>query len=336
MVMPVNPRRMVRQAHKRVSAPSARLTRFPFRCYDDCGALRRSKGAQHSILFDENALPPKKYEMMMMKKMLACLMALCLLSPAASLAGETDGSFQYVLDKGTLVVGFVEDRSPMAYADADGNPVGFDVDVAYAVCDILGVELIAQNVQWDAAPAALSAKQVDCVWGGLAMTGENTEAFHFSLPYVDNQQVLVVRADSTYQALADFAGLTLGLQAASAAALDVAEAFKATLGNITEYETHTALLAALVEGSVDAALLDLTVAGHYMAAEHVEFRIVEEALASEMYGIGFGKEDIALADAVNAALIDLAFNGVLEEISTDWFTEDITIIAEVIAMAEEN
>lgn len=276
--------------------------------------------------------------MIVMKKILSCLAALCLLLSAASLAEEPDGSLQNVLDKGTLSVGFFADHAPMSDTDADGNLIGFELDVASAVCHFLGVELDAQEIGWDEKASSLSANNIDCVWGGLAMTDENAETFLFSLPYLDNKQVLIVRADSTQQTQADLAGLTLGVQSPSAGenALNAAESFRSALGGIAEFDTYTALLAALGNGDVDAALLDLTTAGHYMSVEAVEFRILDEALASERFGIGFRKDDAALADAVNAALVELAFNGVLEEISSDWFTEDITIIAEVVAMSEEH
>lgn len=273
-----------------------------------------------------------------MKKLLALLMVLIMLVPAAVLGEASDGSLAYIKEKGTLVVGFDSGFPPMGFTDADGEYTGFDLDLAYAVCDILGVEMVPQPIDWDAKELELKAKNIDCIWNGFTMTPEREEAFSFSMPYMANEQVLVVKAESSYKTLADLAGANLGVQAASSAvdALNAAEDFKATLGDIAEFDMNTTLLMDLDKGGVDVALLDVIVAGYYMSTENVEFRVLEEALAPEMFAIGFRKEDVELTEAVNSALIDLAFNGVMEEISTEWFTDDITIVAEQVAMAEEN
>ena len=273
-----------------------------------------------------------------MKKFLACLMALTLLMSFAAFGHAEDGSLQYILDKGELIVGFDPGFPPMGFEDADGEYVGFDLEVAYAVCDLLGVTLVMQPIDWDAKELELNAKNIDCIWNGFTMTPEREEALTFSLPYMANEQVLVVKADTDYFTLADLAGKSLGVQAASSAvdALNAAAEFKASLSDVAEYDMNTVLLMDLDKGGVDVALLDVIVAGYYMVTEDVEFRVLEEALAPEFFGVGFRKGDEALAEAVNQAFIELTFNGVLAEISTEWFTDDITIIAELIALAEEN
>lgn len=273
-----------------------------------------------------------------MKKAVAMLLSVLLMLPFAAFAGEgSDGSLQYILDKGTLIVGFDPGFPPMGFTDEDGDYVGFDLELAYAVCDILGVELVAQPIDWDAKELELNSKNIDCIWNGFSITDDRLEAFSFSYPYLENAQVLVVKADSVYNTLEDLAGARLGVQAASSAedALDAAEEFKATLGEVAEYEMNTILLMDLDRGGVDVALLDVVVADYYMAMEDVSFRVLEESLAPERYGVGFRKGDIDLTEAVNAALVELAFNGIMEEISVEWFGVDITIVAQIVAMAEE-
>ncbi len=275
-----------------------------------------------------------------MKKLLACLMALVMLVPfAAQAEGATDGSLQYILEKGELVMGFDPGFPPMGFADENGDYVGFDIDLAGAVCNLLGIQLKLQPIDWDAKEMELNSKNIDCIWNGFTMTPEREEAFSFSIPYMANEQVLVVKADSPYQTLADLNGKKLGVQAASSAvdALNAATDFKASLGEIGEYDMNTVLLMDLNKGGVDVALLDVIVAGYYMSTEDVEFRVLEEALAPEYFAVGFRKEDVALTEAVNQALIELALSSsIMAEISTDWFTDDITIVAEQVAMSEEH
>lgn len=274
-----------------------------------------------------------------MKKVLYCLLALLMILPIGVHAENTDdGSLQYILDKGVLILGFDQGFPPMGFQDEDGEYVGFDLDLAGAVCDILGVELALQPIDWAAKELELNAKNIDCIWNGFTKTPEREEALSLSMPYMANEQVLVVKADSPYQTLADLAGASLGVQAGSSAvdALNAAEEFKASLGEIAEYDMNTILLMDLNKGGVDVALLDIIVAGYYMANEEVDFRVLEEALAPEEFAVGFRKGETALTEAVNAALIELAFNGVMEDISIEWFTADITTVAGQVAMAEEH
>lgn len=274
-----------------------------------------------------------------MKKFFYFLLALLLIVPFATHAEDAaDGSLQYILDKKELILGFDPGFPPMGFQDEDGDYIGFDLDLAYAVCDILGVELVLQPIDWAAKELELNAKNIDCIWNGFTVTPEREEALSLSMPYMANEQVLVVKADSPYNTLSDLAGARLGVQAGSSAvdALNAAEEFKASLGEISEYDMNTILLMDLDKDGVDVALLDVIVAGYYMANEEVDFRVLEEALAPEAFAIGFRKGEVALTEAVNAALIELAFNGVMEEISTEWFTGDITTVAEQIAMSEEH
>lgn len=274
-----------------------------------------------------------------MKKLLYCLLAFLIIFPMGVHAENADdGSLQYILDKKELILGFDPGFPPMGFQDEDGDYIGFDLDLAYAVCDILGVELVLQPIDWSAKELELNAKNIDCIWNGFTKTEERENAFSLSIPYMANEQVLVVKADKPYQTLEDLKGARLGVQAGSSAvdALDEAVEFKASLGEIAEYDMNTILLMDLNKGGVDVALLDVIVAGYYMANEKVDFRVLEEALAPEEFVIGFRKGETALTEAVNNALIELAFNGVMTEIAIEWFTDDITIVAEIIALSEEH
>lgn len=271
----------------------------------------------------------KKTMCMLLVVLMALTMGMC------ALAEDSDAA--YVQDKGTLVVGMTL-FAPMNYYDTQsGAFVGFDTELATAVCERLGLEVEFVEINWDSKEIELNAKNIDCIWNGLSMTDARAQTIRFSMPYMHNEQVFVVKSESGYVTTQDLAGKALGVQAASSAveALDAAADFRATLASVTEYDMNTELLAALDAGDVDVALMDVTMAGHYMATQDVAFHVLEEALAPELYAVGFRKADVALTEAVNDALATLAFNGVLEEIATDWFTDDITIVAEQVALSEE-
>lgn len=278
-----------------------------------------------------------------MKKILCCLMALTLLLPVLAYGETADASLQAVLDKGTLVVGVDAMLPPMSFVqktDEGEEYIGFDVELAYAVCDILGVTLEIQPISWGTVDVALADGQIDCIWSGFAITPDREDMYAFSIPYMRNEQVFVVRTDAPYQSPKDLLEVVIGVQEASA----VDELLRADadfmgqghVKSISTFESALGALGALGEGAVDVALVDMAVAAFYMAAgETVDYRVLEESFADEQFAVGFRQGEETLREAVNQALIDLAFNGVMEEISTDWFTDNITIVAEIVAMAEE-
>lgn len=275
-----------------------------------------------------------------MKKCIALLLGLLFLTPVLGLAeGTDDASLLYVQNKGTLVVGFDPGFTPMSFMDEEGEYVGFDLELAYAVCDALGVELILRPIEWADKARELESTNIDCIWSGFAITPANEE-FLFSIPYLESEIVVAVRQAEAYQAPADLGGARLGTRASAEAesALTTLNAMLQSPPTVVEYDMMKDLLNDLQSGALDAALLDALVANYYISAEDAGIRILEETLETERFGIAFRKEDVALKNAVDDALISLAFgeDGILSEISAEWFGDDVTFIAEYVAMAEEH
>jgi polar amino acid transport system substrate-binding protein len=162
----------------------------------------------------------------------------------------------------------------------------------------------------------------------MTLTDARLETMSCSDPYMNNNQVVVVMADSDYETLADLAGKKLALQTGSSAeeALNNNADFKNSLGVVNTFENNMLAMMDLESGSSDAVLMDEIVANYYIANEGSPFKVIGESLASEEYGIGFRKADTELRDEVNAALKELAKNGKLAEISTKWFGKDVTTI----------
>ena len=75
------------------------------------------------------------------------------------------------------------------------------------------MELVLQPISWDAKVMELNAGNIDCIWSGMTMTDELREQVCFSMPYMANEQILLVRADSGITSVDDLAGKVLGTQA---------------------------------------------------------------------------------------------------------------------------
>jgi polar amino acid transport system substrate-binding protein len=267
----------------------------------------------------------------MKKLMLVGLIALCTMTMLFS-AGvkETQGdqSLQKVLDDGKFVLGLDDSFPPMGYRNEDNEIVGFDIDLAREVTDRMGVELILQPIDWNAKEQELNTGNIDCIWNGFTITEDRKEMMSFTEAYVNNAQVAVVKANSSVYTLADLKGKKVGLQAGSSAAEAIYsnEAFANSLDEIVEVKDNLTALMDLEIGGVDAVVLDLFVANDNITRSGKDFRIIEETLSNEKYGVGFRKGDVALRDEVQRLFEEMAADGAMANISTTWFGGDITVI----------
>ncbi|MCX7656815.1 MAG: amino acid ABC transporter substrate-binding protein [Treponemataceae bacterium] len=239
-----------------------------------------------------------------------------------------DLSLKKIKEKGAFVLGLDDAFPPMGYRNEQNEIVGYDIDLAREVARRLGVQLVLQPIDWNAKEQELNTGKIDCIWNGFTITEERAKNLLFTKPYLKNAQVVVVKKTSPYQTLEDLKGKTLGLQAGSSAAeaLNASEEFKKTLKKIVEFKDNLTALMDLEIGGVDGVLMDRIVANDTIQRSGKAFRIILPGLAEEEFGIGFRKQDIALRDAVEQALLEMAKDGKLAEITTTWFGEDISIL----------
>ena len=217
--------------------------------------------------------------------------------------------------------GFDLDYRPYSFVGDDGQNGGFDVELAQAVCDFYGWEYQAVPFNWDAKDAELQAGSCDCIWSGFTVNGREDD-YLWSIPYSDNTQKIMVKADSGITTLADLAGKKVGVQTATSAydLLNDEEGQKALLDTFEQlmvYDTYTIAITDLNAGAVDAVAVDATRAAEAMAADDT-LVCLEEDLGSEQYAIGFRKDDTELCEKVNDALEALAADGTVEKIAANY------------------
>lgn len=268
-----------------------------------------------------------------MKKILSLiLVGIMSLSLVACKKGESgeDNSLKYIQDKGKLILGLDDSFPPMGFRNENNEIVGFDIDLAEAVCEKLGVELVLQPISWVAKDQELNTKNIDCIWNGLSVTPENEANMTLSMPYMVSDLSLVVVNGSDIKTMADMAGKKLALQSGSAAeeTLNNEENkdFKTSLGEVVPFEDYETAMMDLESGNSDAILMDSVMANYKISSGGKNFTVLEETLFEDKYAIGFRKGDNALCEAVNKALKELKEDGTVAEISTKWFGSDITII----------
>jgi polar amino acid transport system substrate-binding protein len=117
--------------------------------------------------------------------------ALIEIEPAEAAQSDEDSDIQYIIDKGTFIVG-VTDLAPLDYKEGSDNWIGFDADMARLVAADLGVEIKFVEIDWDNKIMELNSKNIDVVWNGMTLTTETTSSMDCSNPYCNNAQVIVV------------------------------------------------------------------------------------------------------------------------------------------------
>ena len=270
-----------------------------------------------------------------MKKLKAIIAISLVLAMALSVAGcscsskDSKDSSKVVNDEKTFVVGFDAEFPPYGFKDESGNYTGFDLDLASAVANKLGMEIAYQPIDWDAKDAELNSGTIDCIWNGFTINGREDQ-YAWSEPYLDNKQVVVVKADKDINKLSDLAGKIVEVQKDSSAEAALNEGtgatLKATFANLTSVADYNTALMDLESGACDAVVMDSGVAEYKINTEKKAFRLLDESIATEQYGVGFAKNNTALRDKVNTALHQLAAEGGMDQISNKWFGKNIVII----------
>ncbi|MNO43672.1 Cystine-binding periplasmic protein precursor [compost metagenome] len=252
----------------------------------------------------------------MKRRGLLVLLVVMAIAAIAGCSGSNGGD-------GKLVIGIDDKFAPMGFRDDNNDLVGFDIDYAKAAAEKMGKEVTFQPIDWSAKESELNSGRIDMIWNGYTITDERKEKVLFTKPYLENSQVVVVLADSALSKLDDLAGKEVGLQSLSSAAdaLD-ASPVKAKIANVSEFPDNVLALTDLKSKRLDGVVIDEVVARYYMSKEKGTYKLLDESLAPEQYGIGIKKGNEALLDELQKALDELSSDGTAAEISTKWFGEN--------------
>ena len=247
-----------------------------------------------------------------MKKILAFLLVVIM---AACMFAACDQSE-------TIVVGYTVYK-PMNYTDDNGNFVGFDTDLAKAVFEEkLGCKVIFKEIDWNQKYQELNSGTIDCIWNGFTMQGRE-EGYTWTPAYVDNSQVVLVAADSAITNLASLSGKVVAVQNDTPVQKAFSkggdkEALGATFKTLTVTATYNNAVMELESGAVDAVALDIGVAKQKMADKPGKFKMLQEIVMTETYGIGFKKGNEVLRDTVWATYKEMLADGTVDKIAAEY------------------
>lgn len=261
--------------------------------------------------------------------MSAAMLASCGGNTQSTQTTGADESLKKVQEKGSFTIGLDADFAPMGFTQDDGEIVGFDIDLAKAVAEKMGVSLEVKPIDWDSKSMELSTGKIDFIWNGFSISEERKQEVLFSEPYLSTKQSIIVKADSPIKTKADLVGKKIALQDGSTSedALKADAATYESIGdsNISRFKENSQVLMEVDSGRADAAVIDEVFVRYYLQKENLsdKYTVLEEGFDEEDYGVGGRKGDVALMEAVNKALEECKAEGKTSEISEKWFGEDL-------------
>jgi len=264
--------------------------------------------------------------------LLAAAMCTTLLAGCGSKTAESsasaDASASSSTEKKTFTVGFDASFPPYGYKDDSGEYVGFDLDLAQEVCKREGWELVKKPIDWDSKDMELTSGSIDCIWNGFTINGREDQ-YTWSKPYVNNTQVIVVKADAGITDAAGLAGKTVLVQADSSALAALQDeskpdniALAKTFKELTQVPDYLTAFMSLDSGAADAIAMDVGVAEYQISKRNGSYKILDTTLASEQYGVGFKLGNTALRDTVQKDLDAMVADGTFTTIAKRWGLEE--------------
>ena len=230
----------------------------------------------------------------------------------------------------SITVGFDNTFVPMGFEEKNGNYAGFDIELAQYVSKKLGITVHFQPIDWDMKETELQNGTIDAIWNGYSATDERREKVAFTVPYMQNTQILVVKKTSGIHSVEDMAGKVLGAQNGSSGMLDFEEhpevlKNRVKGGDADQYQSVNEAIIDLKNDRIDALLIDRVYADYYLTTEGIvdEYDTIPSGFESESFAVGVRPADKKLLEALNQAFKELYQEGIFQQISQKWFGEDV-------------
>ena len=249
-------------------------------------------------------------------------------APAASSAAASasaEASELKTVEAGKLIMSTNAQFPPYEMVADNGSFEGIDVEVAQAIADKLGLELVVDDMDFDAALLAAQNGQSDIVMAGVTVNAERQQVMEFSDSYATGVQVVIVKEDSPIQSVDDLANAEMiGCQKATTGYIycsDTVENGGYGEDHVTAYDSGATAVMALVNGQVDAVVIDNEPAKAFVAA-NPGLKILDTEFAVEDYAIGLKKGNTDLLNAINEAMAELKADGTFQSIVDKYITAE--------------
>ena len=243
----------------------------------------------------------------------------------ADAAGSADasgsGEMQLVAE-GTLTVGTSAEYEPFEYME-DGEYKGFDLELAQAIADDLGLELKIENVDFDTiVPGVASGTKYDMGIAAITATPEREKEVGFTDSYYMDDQAIVTMADNTeitgdnYADALNAEGMKIAVQSGSTAEAFAKENFPNA--ELVPFKNATDCFAAVQSSQANALVTNRSVAAQLVATSFSNEQVIKQISTGEEYAIAVNKDNTALLDALNDSIAKLTEDGTVDELMTKY------------------
>ena len=281
-----------------------------------------------------------------MKKFLAVLMSAAMLLSVLALSGcggtettppaedenakDTGAAAVTTVTEGKLTVSTNAQFPPYEMVADNGEFEGIDIEVAQAIADKMGLELVVDDMDFDGALLAAQNGKSDMVMAGVTITDERKAAMDFTNTYANGVQVVIVKEGSDIATIEDLDGKMIGTQRGTTGYIycsDTPENGGYGEDHVTPFDDGATAVQALINGQVDCVVIDNAPAQEYVKA-NPGLKILETEFANEDYAIGVAKGNTALLDAINQVLKELTEDGTIQKIIDKYIPSDAAAAAE--------
>ena len=239
----------------------------------------------------------------------------------AGCKGKNQSTLATIKDKKEMTFAMTGAYPPFNFIDEDGNLVGFDIDIATAIAEEMGVEAKPITVEWDGIIGGLKGERFDMIIGSMAITEERLKQVNFSDPYYYDGAQFFALAGSGLSSIEDLKDGTVGVVTGTT----FHDALKEmdNIGTILQFQSDVDNIM-----SVEQKRSDGLVTGYFVGLQApvkygVEIEPIGDFIYTEEIGIAMRKDDTDLLKEVNEALQEIIDNGTYKELSLKWFGTNI-------------
>ena len=231
---------------------------------------------------------------------------------AEATAAETTAAASELktVEAGKLIMSTNAAFPPYEMVADDGSFEGIDVEVAGAIAGKLGLELVVDDMDFDAALLAVQQNKSDIVMAGVTVTEDRQLVMNFSDSYATGVQVVIVKegSDVTLDNLGEKMIVT---QRGTTGYIYTSDDYGDD--HVTAYDNGASAVQALINGQVDCVVIDSAPAEAFVAS-NAGLTILDTEYVTENYAIGVNKDNTALLDAINQVLAELIADGTVQSI----------------------
>ncbi len=230
--------------------------------------------------------------------------------PVTAEAAESEAAGFTTVTDGVLTMATNAYFPPYEYYEGD-QIVGIDAEIAAAIAEKLGLELVIEDMEFDSIITAVQTGKADMGLAGMTVTEDRLQNVNFSSTYATGVQSVIVKEDGDIASLDDLTGKMIGVQLSTTGDIYATDEFGDDF--VEQYNKGNDAVMALVSGKIDAVIIDNEPAKSYVAANE-GLKILDTEYAVEDYAAAINKDNTALLDAINGALEELTADGTLASI----------------------